>query len=109
LAPGLARISAFKGKLKQLADQKASDVLKECETINFGKFLSELAASLCEAKLKSGADVHTAVQIASHLHQRYSDDFAAELTELLVKQLQALDPNAKRKPAEQKALAQDKE
>ncbi len=107
LDSSLKKTGGFKAKLKLLSDQSAKALLAELETINLSKFYEEVALVLAtEAKLKSGADIQTAVLIASHCHQRYTD-FADHLTDALVKHLHALEAAsiAARKPASKAATA----
>ncbi|XP_017697728.2 regulator of nonsense transcripts UPF2 isoform X2 [Phoenix dactylifera] len=59
-------------KLKQINDEQREGLMDELRSVNLSKFVSEAAAAICDAKLRT-SDIQAAVQVCSLLHQRYKD------------------------------------
>ncbi|KAG0711998.1 Regulator of nonsense transcripts 2 [Chionoecetes opilio] len=72
LDSSLKKNTAFIKKLKNLTESQHDSLVKELQSLNLTKYVSEVAQAVVEAKLKM-SDIHTAVHICSLLHQRYHD------------------------------------
>lgn len=83
LDSSVKRNSALIKRLRQLTDDAKESLLTDIQKTNQSKYVSEAAAAITEAPLKS-KDINAAVHICSALHQRYSD-FQAELITPLAK------------------------
>ncbi|KAH6806703.1 regulator of nonsense transcripts UPF2 [Perilla frutescens var. frutescens] len=83
LDSSIKRNTAVIKKLKQINDELREGLMDELRSVNLSKFVSEAVTAICEAKLKS-ADIQSAVQICSLLHQRYKE-FAPSLVQGLLK------------------------
>ncbi|XP_057767597.1 regulator of nonsense transcripts UPF2-like [Salvia miltiorrhiza] len=83
LDSSIKRNTAVIKKLKQINDEQREGLMDELRGVNLSKFVSEAVAAICDAKLKS-ADIQSAVQICSLLHQRYKE-FAPSLVQGLLK------------------------
>ncbi|KAI8805570.1 armadillo-type protein [Cladochytrium replicatum] len=93
--------TAFVKKLKtSLTSEQLPSLTKELLSLKLEKYLTEVVVSIGEAKFKNSADVWAAVEICSHLHQRFAD-FAPNIKENLSKQL-GPPPAASAMSAEQK-------
>ncbi|RWS03575.1 regulator of nonsense transcripts-like protein [Dinothrombium tinctorium] len=71
--------SAFVKKLKNMTEAQKDSILKDMNSLNLSKYISEVAVAVVEAKLKM-SDIPMALKICSLLHQRYPD-FSAQLLE----------------------------
>ncbi|KAJ3164285.1 hypothetical protein HK101_000477, partial [Irineochytrium annulatum] len=85
LDTSLKKNTAFCKKLKTLTAEQLPALMRELLSLKLEKYLSELVASLVEAKLARSSDVWAAVEIASLLHQRFKDDFTGEFKVALLK------------------------
>ncbi|XP_064084936.1 regulator of nonsense transcripts 2-like [Macrobrachium nipponense] len=79
LDSSLKKNTAFIKKLKNLTENQHDSLIKDLQSLNLTKYVSEVAQAVVEAKLKM-SDIATAVHICSLLHQRYHD-FAPTLLE----------------------------
>jgi regulator of nonsense transcripts 2 len=86
LETSIKRIPPFIKRLRTLTEQQRDALCRDMQTLNLTRYISEVATSLTEAKLKM-SDVWTSVQICSLLHQRYPD-FSMSLYENWLKVLQ---------------------
>ncbi len=86
LESSIKRIPPFIKRLRTLTEQQRDALCRDMQTLNLTRYISEVATSLTEAKLKM-SDVWTSVQICSLLHQRYPD-FSMSLYENWLKVLQ---------------------
>ena len=86
LESSIKRIPPFIKRLRTVTEQQRDVLCRDMQTLNLTRYISEVATSLTEAKLKM-SDVWTSVQICSLLHQRYPD-FAISLFENWLKVLQ---------------------
>ncbi|EPS67341.1 hypothetical protein M569_07434, partial [Genlisea aurea] len=83
LDSSIRRNTAVIKKLKQINEEQRESLMDELRSVNLSKFVSEAVTSICDAKLKA-ADIQSAVQICSMLHQRYKD-FSSSLIQGLLK------------------------
>nr|XP_029118468.1 regulator of nonsense transcripts UPF2 isoform X3 [Elaeis guineensis] len=72
LDSSIKRNTAIIKKLKQINDEQREVLMDELRSVNLSKFVSEAAAAICDAKLRT-SDIQAAVQVCSLLHQRYKD------------------------------------
>ncbi|KAK7082688.1 Regulator of nonsense transcripts upf2, partial [Halocaridina rubra] len=79
LDSSLRKNTAFIKKLKNLTETQHDSLIKDLQSLNLTKYVSEVAQAVVEAKLKM-SDIATAVHICSLLHHRYHD-FAPTLLE----------------------------
>ncbi|XP_071041513.1 regulator of nonsense transcripts 2 isoform X3 [Parasteatoda tepidariorum] len=79
LDSSLKKNTAFIKRLRNMTDAQKDSLIKDMDALNLTKYISEAASAIVEAKLKM-SDVNTAVQICSHLHQRYAE-FSSQLLE----------------------------
>jgi regulator of nonsense transcripts 2 len=79
LDSNIKKSSAFVRKLKVLNDACKDSLIKEINSLNLTKYLSEITAALVELKLKS-TDLNAYLQVCCELHRRYPD-FSALLLE----------------------------
>ncbi len=86
LESSIKRIPPFIKRLRTVTEQQRDALCRDMQTLNLTRYISEVATSLTEAKLKM-SDVMTSVQICSLLHQRYPD-FSMSLYENWLKVLQ---------------------
>lgn len=86
LDSSIKRIPPFIRRLRTLTEQQRDALCRDMQGLNLTRYISEVATSLTEAKLKM-SDVMTSVQICSLLHQRYPD-FSMSLYENWLKVLQ---------------------
>lgn len=92
LDSNLKKNTAFVKKLKQFTASQLDALLKDMQTLNLTKYISEISASLIESKLKM-TDIPAALTLCSRLHQLYAE-FAGTFFENWQKVL-ALKPNEK--------------
>lgn len=64
---------------KNLTESQHDSLVKDLQSLNLTKYVSEVAQAVVETKLKM-SDISTAVHLCSLLHQRYHD-FAPTLLE----------------------------
>lgn len=57
---------------KNLTESQHESLVRDLQSLNLTKYVSEVAQAIVEAKLKM-SDINTAVHICSLLHQRYHD------------------------------------
>ena len=86
LDSSIKRIPPFIKRLRTVTEQQRDALCRDMQQLNLTRYISEVATSLTEAKLKM-SDVMTSVQICSLLHQRYPD-FSLSLYENWLKVLQ---------------------
>ncbi|XP_071552083.1 regulator of nonsense transcripts 2 isoform X1 [Panulirus ornatus] len=79
LDSSLKKNTAFIKKLKNLTESQHDSLVRDLQSLNLTKYVSEVAQAVVEAKLKM-SDISTAVHLCSLLHQRYHD-FASALLE----------------------------
>ncbi|XP_047478568.1 regulator of nonsense transcripts 2-like [Penaeus chinensis] len=79
LDSSLKKNTAFIKKLKNLTESQHDSLVKDLQSLNLTKYVSEVAQAVVETKLKM-SDISTAVHLCSLLHQRYHD-FAPTLLE----------------------------
>ncbi|XP_042223985.1 regulator of nonsense transcripts 2-like isoform X2 [Homarus americanus] len=79
LDSSLKKNTAFIKKLKNLTESQHDSLIRDLQSLNLTKYVSEVAQAVVEAKLKM-SDITTAVHLCSLLHQRYHD-FASTLLE----------------------------
>lgn len=72
LDSSLKKNTAFIKKLKNLTESQHDSLVRDLQSLNLTKYVSEVAQAVVEAKLKM-SDINTAVHICSLLHQRYHD------------------------------------
>ncbi|KAG1331382.1 hypothetical protein COCNU_02G013500 [Cocos nucifera] len=72
LDSSIKRNTAVIKKLKQINDEQREGLMDELRSVNLSKFVSEAAAAISDAKLRT-SDIQAAVQVCSLLHQRYKD------------------------------------
>lgn len=68
---------AFVKKLRNMTESQRDSLIKDMSSLNLSKYISEVATSVVEAKLKM-SDLSMAIKICTLLHERY-DDFSAQL------------------------------
>ncbi|CAF1053524.1 unnamed protein product, partial [Didymodactylos carnosus] len=86
LDSSIKKIPPFIKRLRTLSEQQKDALRKDMQQLNLTRYVSEVANSITEAKLKMN-DVYTAVLLCSLLHQRYQD-FSMTLYENWLKVLQ---------------------
>ncbi|CAF0868258.1 unnamed protein product [Didymodactylos carnosus] len=86
LDSSIKKIPPFIKRLRTLTEQQKDALRKDMQQLNLTRYISEVANSITEAKLKMN-DVYTAVLLCSLLHQRYPD-FSMTLYENWLKVLQ---------------------
>lgn len=79
LDSSLKKNTAFIKRLKNMTEAQKDSLIKDMNSLNLTKYISEAASAIVDAKLKM-SDVNTAVQLCSMLHQRYSE-FSTQLLE----------------------------
>lgn len=79
LDSSLKKNTAFIKKLKNLTENQHDSLIKDLQSLNLTKYVSEIAQAIVDARLKM-SDINTAVHLCSLLHQRYHD-FAPTLLE----------------------------
>jgi len=75
----LAKNTAFVRKIKTYTESQKSSILKDLESLNLTKYISEVASAITEAKIKM-SEVTSLLEICSVLHQKYLE-FATFLME----------------------------
>eukprot|EP01104_Vermistella_antarctica_P003609 TRINITY_DN1384_c0_g2_i1.p1 TRINITY_DN1384_c0_g2~~TRINITY_DN1384_c0_g2_i1.p1 ORF type:complete len:1138 (-),score=443.59 TRINITY_DN1384_c0_g2_i1:824-4237(-) len=83
LDSSIKRNSAFTRRLRQLSQDHREAILKDARAVNCRRYISEDAAAMAEAKIKT-TDISAFVEIASVLHQSY-DEVAQLIVDALVK------------------------
>jgi len=92
LDTSLKKNNAFIKKLKTSINKDNQDlVLKEIKTLSLTKYLSEIIISSQEGLLKctKSADVVSAVEIISALHQRFSKEFTPQLLSWMLSNIES--------------------
>ncbi|KAH9642752.1 hypothetical protein HF086_010405 [Spodoptera exigua] len=79
LDSGLKKNTTFVKKLKSFSATQIDALLKDFNTLNLTKYISEVAAAIAEAKLKM-SDIAAAINLCSALHRTYAD-FSANFFE----------------------------
>lgn len=72
LDSSLKKNTAFVKKLKQFTAAQLDALIKDANSLNLNKYISEICQALVEAKLKL-TDVASIITICSKLHQTYAD------------------------------------
>lgn len=72
LDSSLKKNTAFVKKLKQFTTTQLDSLLKDMQSLNLTKYISEVSQALVEAKLKM-TDVPAIIHLSSQLHQIYGD------------------------------------
>lgn len=96
LDSSIKKNSAFVKKLKVFNESHKTQLLAEFEKLNLTKFISEVADSIVEAKLKLG-DLHAVIEICTKLNVTYRD-FSKCLLEQFTK---CFPPNKNKKNIDQ--------
>lgn len=72
LDSSLKKNTAFVKKLKQFTATQLDSLLKDSQSLNLTKYISEVSQAIVEAKLKM-IDVPAVITLSSHLHQIYGE------------------------------------
>jgi regulator of nonsense transcripts 2 len=72
LDSSLKKNTAFVKKLKQFTAAQLDSILKDMNSLNLTKYISEVSQALVEAKLKM-TDMQAVITLCSQLHQIYVD------------------------------------
>lgn len=72
LDSSIKKNSAFVKRLKAYTENQKDQVLNEIDRLNLTKFISEVAASIIEAKLKL-SDIPSVIEICSKINKTYRD------------------------------------
>lgn len=72
LDSSLKKNTAFVKKLKQFTAAQLDSLLKDMNTLNLSKYISEVSQAIVEAKLKM-TDVPAIITLSSQLHQIYGE------------------------------------
>ncbi|XP_054163194.1 regulator of nonsense transcripts 2-like [Oppia nitens] len=83
LDSSIKKNSTFVKKLKNMTDAQKESIFKDMNGLNLSKYISEVAISIVEAKIKLN-EIPMAIKICSALHQRYPD-FSGQLLESWLK------------------------
>lgn len=83
LDSSIKKNSAFVKRLKGFTESQKDQILNEIDRLNLTKFISEVAASIIEAKLKL-SDIPAIIEICSKLNRCYRD-FSGQLLDQYVK------------------------
>ncbi len=79
LDSSIKKNTAFVRKLKNFTEAQKESILKDINTLNLTKYISEVANAIVEAKLKM-TDIASILQVCVVLHEKYAD-FAPQLLE----------------------------
>lgn len=71
--------TAFVRKLKNFTEAQKESILKDINTLNLTKYISEVANAIVEAKLKM-TDIASILQVCVVLHEKYAD-FSSQILE----------------------------
>lgn len=88
LDSSIKKNSAFVKKLKVLTESQKGQILIEIDKLNLTKFISEVASSIIEAKLKL-SDIPAVIEICIKLNQNYKD-FSRKLLDQYIKYFPAI-------------------
>lgn len=83
LDSSIKKNSALVKKLKVFTESQKEQILSEIERLNLTKFISEVASSIIEAKLKL-SDIPAVIELCTRLNQKYRD-FSRHLLEQFTK------------------------
>lgn len=83
LDSSIKKNSAFVKRLKGFTESQKDQILNEIDRLNLTKFISEVAASIIEAKLKL-SDIPAIIEVCSKLNRCYKD-FNGQLLDQYVK------------------------
>lgn len=72
LDSSIKKNSAFVKKLRVFTESQKGQILSEIDKLNLTKFISEVASSIIEAKLKL-SDIPAVIEICTKLNQNYKD------------------------------------
>nr|CAG4650736.1 EOG090X0143 [Simocephalus serrulatus]SVE94074.1 EOG090X0143 [Simocephalus serrulatus] len=79
LDSSIKKNTAFVRKLKNFTEAQKEGILKDINTLNLTKYISEVANAIVEAKLKM-TDIASILQVCTVLHEKYVD-FSPQLLE----------------------------
>lgn len=79
LDSNIKKNTAFVRKLKNYTEAQKESILKDINSLNLTKYISEVANGIVEAKLKM-TDITSIIQVCVILHEKYSD-FSSQLLE----------------------------
>nr|SVE73390.1 EOG090X0143 [Daphnia atkinsoni] len=79
LDSSIKKNTAFVRKLKNFTEAQKESILKDMNTLNLTKYISEVANAIVEAKLKM-TDIASILQVCVVLHEKYAD-FSAQILE----------------------------
>lgn len=88
LDSSIKKNSAFVKKLKVFTESQKGQILNEIDKLNLTKFISEVASSIIEAKLKL-SDIPAVIEICTKLNQNYKD-FSKKLLDQYIKYFPAI-------------------
>lgn len=88
LDSSIKKNSAFVKKLKVFTESQKGQILNEIDKLNLTKFISEVASSIIEAKLKL-SDIPAVIEICTKLNQNYKD-FSKKLLDQFIKYFPAI-------------------
>lgn len=88
LDSSIKKNSAFVKKLKVFTESQKEQILQEIDRLNLSKFISEVASSIIEAKLKL-SDIPAVIEICCKLNRNYRE-FSKQLLEQYVKYFPAI-------------------
>lgn len=79
LDSSIKKNTAFVRKLKNFTEAQKEGILKDINSLNLTKYISEVANAIVEAKLKM-TDISSIIQVCVVLHEKYAD-FSTQLLE----------------------------
>ncbi|KAI9554313.1 hypothetical protein GHT06_019585 [Daphnia sinensis] len=79
LDSSIKKNTAFVRKLKNFTEAQKESILKDINTLNLTKYISEVANAIVEAKLKM-TDIASILQVCVVLHEKYAD-FSSQILE----------------------------
>lgn len=85
LDSNIKKNTAFVKKLKNYTEAQKEGILKDINSLNLTKYISEIAIAIVEAKLKM-TDIPGIIQVCVTLHEKYAD-FSSQLLEAWQKAL----------------------
>lgn len=79
LDSSIKKNTAFVRKLKNFTEAQKESIMKDINSLNLTKYISEVASGIVEAKLKM-TDIPSIIQVCATLHEKYVD-FSSQLLE----------------------------
>lgn len=93
LDASLRKNTAFIKRLRTVTAETVESILGEFEQLKLTKYVEEAAQALAESRMRSVGDTAAVVEVASRLHQRYSD-FSAAFKTALARETEVAEPAA---------------